>query len=206
LKVTELLVATSNSGKLVEIRALLEDLPLTLHGLAEFPTIDVVAETGSTFAENAALKASGYARQAGMHALADDSGLAVDALHGGPGVHSARYLAEDASYHDRIAALLAELRDVAGLARTARFVCAVAIASPDGTIIKRTEATCEGRITDAPRGNGGFGYDPVFVPLDFNLTFGELPADLKNRISHRGKALVAAREFLASLTATSTAR
>lgn len=206
MKVTELLVATSNLGKLVEISALLEDLPLTLHGLAEFPNIDVVAETGSTFADNAALKASGYARQAGMSALADDSGLAVDALRGAPGVHSARYLAEDASYRDRISALLGELKEIAGPARTARFVCAVAIASPDGTIIKRTEATCEGRIAAAPRGNGGFGYDPVFVPEGFNSTFGELPAELKNRISHRGKALAATREFLASLTTTSTAR
>lgn len=198
----ELLIATGNSGKLREIRALLSDLPVSLLSLADFSAIAVVAETGSTFAENASLKAREYARQARRLTLADDSGLEVDALDGAPGVLSARYLSESASYADRIHALLAELGHAASQDRNARFVCAVAIASRDGDILHTTQAACEGRIADAARGLGGFGYDPVFIPNGFDRTFGELPADVKNQISHRGRALAATRDFLASLTVT----
>lgn len=199
---TELLIATGNSGKLREIRALLSDLPITLLSLADFPAIEVVAETGSTFAENASLKACGYGRQSRAFTLADDSGLEVDALDGAPGVLSARYLSKQASYGDRIRALLAELERAATQERTARFVCAVAIASRNGDILYTTQAACEGRIADAPHGSSGFGYDPVFIPNGFQQTFGELPADVKNQISHRGRALATARQFLASLTGT----
>jgi XTP/dITP diphosphohydrolase len=202
LKPTELLVATGNAGKLREIRALLNDLPITLVSLADFPAIREVAETGSTFVENAALKAFGYARQSGVLTLADDSGLEVDALDGAPGVRSARYLDDHASYVDRMNALLIALK-ADDVVRTARFVCALAIVSDKEEMLYTTEGTCEGRIADSPRGSGGFGYDPVFLPEGFKQTFGELSADIKNRISHRGRALAKAHQFLASLTATS---
>jgi XTP/dITP diphosphohydrolase len=205
LKPTELLVATGNAGKLREIRALLGDLPITLVSLADFPTIEGVAETGSTFAENAALKALGYARQAGVLTLADDSGLEVDELGGAPGVRSARYLGEHASYADRMNALLTALKAAKEDARTARFVCALAIASDKQEMLYTTEGTCEGLIVHSPQGSGGFGYDPVFMPRGFTQTFGELPANIKNGISHRGRALAKAHQFLASLTATSAA-
>ena len=204
-KTTQLLVATGNAGKLCEIRTLLRDLPITLLSLGDFPTIKEVAETGSTFAENAALKALGYAQQARVLTLADDSGLEVDALGGAPGVHSARYLGAQVSYADRINALLTAVKDGNGDARTARFVCALAIVSTNQEILFTTQATCEGRLANAPRGSGGFGYDPVFMPKGFTQTFGELPADIKNKISHRGRALAKAHQFLASLTATSAA-
>lgn len=205
MKTTKLLVATTNAGKLCEIRAALRDLPITLLSLADFPTIEEVAETGSTFAENAALKALGYARQAGVLTLADDSGLEVDALARAPGVRSARYLGEHSSYSDRMNVLLTALKAAKDEARTARFVCALTIASPNQEILFTTQATCEGRIADAPRGSGGFGYDPVFIPDGFDRTFGELSAEIKNGISHRGRALADASQFLAPLTATSAA-
>ena len=205
MKPTKLLIATGNAGKLREIRALLSDLPITLVSLADFPAIEEVAETGSTFVENAALKAFGYARQSGILTLADDSGLEVDALEGAPGVRSARYLGDHASYVDRMNALLTALKAANDFARTARFVCALAIASDKQEMLYTTEGTCEGRIADSPRGSGGFGYDPIFMPEGFSQTFGELPPDLKNGISHRGRALVEARKFLASLTASSAA-
>lgn len=193
-----LLIATNNAGKLRELRNLLVDLPLELLSLSDFPNIESVQETGSTFAENASLKASGYARQARVLTLADDSGLAVDALRGRPGVHSARYLNPDATYPERIASLLAELQSFADPDRTARFVCAMTLASADGQIVFATEKSCHGRIDQTPRGTGGFGYDPIFEPDGFDLTFAELSAGAKNRISHRGLALAAVREFLVS--------
>ncbi|MGQ0763611.1 MAG: RdgB/HAM1 family non-canonical purine NTP pyrophosphatase [Acidobacteriota bacterium] len=205
MKPTYLLVATGNAGKLREIRALLSDLPITLLSLADFPTIEEVAETGSTFVDNAALKAFGYARQAGILTLADDSGLEVDALGGAPGVRSARYLGDHASYADRMNALLTALKAANRDARTARFVCALAIASDQQEMLYTTEGTCKGRIAEAPRGSGGFGYDPVFLPEGFTQTFGELSAGIKNGISHRGRALSKAHQFLASLTTTSAA-
>jgi XTP/dITP diphosphohydrolase len=203
LKPIELLVATGNTGKLREIRALLDDLPITLVGLADFPNIEEVAETGSTFVENAALKALGYAQQSGVLTIADDSGLEIDALGGAPGVRSARYLGDHASYIDRMNSLLTALKAANDVARTARFVCAIAIASDKQELLYTTEGTCEGRIAAWPRGSGGFGYDPVFLPEGFTKTFGELPAEIKNGISHRGRALAKAHQFLASLTATS---
>ena len=203
LKPTELLVATGNAGKLREMRALLNDLPITLVSLADFPAIEEVAETGSTFVENAALKAFGYARQSGLLTLADDSGLEIDALDGAPGVRSARYLGDHASYLARMNALLTALKAANDMARTARFVCALAIASDKQEMLYTTEGTCQGRIADSPRGSNGFGYDPVFLPDGYTQTFGELSAGIKNGISHRGRALAKAHQFLASLTATS---
>lgn len=195
-----LLIATGNAGKLRELRSLLVDVPLELLNLTDFPNIQSVEETGLTFAENASLKASGYARQARVLTLADDSGLVVDALGGRPGVHSARYVDPDASYPDRVASLLRELTGVSGTSRTARFVCAMSVASSAGEIVFATEKSCEGRIAAEPRGTGGFGYDPVFQPNGFDQTFAELSDQTKNRISHRGVALAAVRRFLDSLT------
>jgi XTP/dITP diphosphohydrolase len=195
-----LLIATSNAGKLRELRRLLGDLPLELLSLTDFPNIGSVEETGATFAENASLKASGYARQARTLTLADDSGLVVDTLGGKPGVHSARYVHPEATYPERITSLLAELANVAEPERSARFVCAMAVASETGEIAFATEKRCAGRIAPTPRGAGGFGYDPIFIPDGFDQTFAELSAETKNRISHRGLALIAVRAFLAALT------
>lgn len=196
----KLLIATSNADKLRELRSLLIVLPVELLTLADFPDIQSVVETGSTFAENASLKASGYALQARVSTLADDSGLAVNELKGRPGVHSARYVHPGASYPERVASLLAELESVAAQTRAARFVCAMAVASEGGEILFETEKSCEGYIAAAPRGTGGFGYDPIFIPDRYNQTFAELPAEIKNEISHRALALRAARDFIGSLT------
>jgi XTP/dITP diphosphohydrolase len=205
LKRRDLLVATGNSGKLRELRELLRDEPFTIIGLADLPHCKTVPETGVTFAENASIKAAGYARQSNLLTLADDSGLEVNALDGAPGVWSARYLGEDASYADRMQALLSALRDTGSTNRVARFVCAAAIADPKGTVLQVSLGACEGQIVTAPRGSGGFGYDPIFVPQGFELTFAELPSEVKNRISHRANALEGARNFLHALTAGSRA-
>jgi XTP/dITP diphosphohydrolase len=178
----------------------LVNLPVQLLSLTDFSNIETVAETGGTFAENASLKASGYAEQARGLTIADDSGLVVDALSGRPGILSARYVRPDAPYPERIASLLAELEGIRAPDRSARFVCAMAVATRRGEIIFTTQKSCEGNIAGAPRGSGGFGYDPIFVPDGFDQTFAELSAETKNRISHRALALDAVREFLASLT------
>jgi XTP/dITP diphosphohydrolase len=200
LKRRELLVATGNGGKLRELRELLADELYTLIGLEDLPHYKTVPETGVTFAENASMKAAGYARQARLLTIADDSGLEVDGLDGAPGVWSARYLGEDASYSDRMQALLSLLSDTANDNRVARFVCAAAIATTQGTVLHVSMGTCEGQIATAPRGSGRFGYDPIFVPQGFDLTFAELPPEIKNRISHRARALEGARNFLHALT------
>ena len=199
----ELLIATSNQGKLREVRDILKDLDLRLFSLSDCAAIQPVEETGATFIENASLKATEYACQAKIMTLADDSGLEVDALNGAPGVLSARYLGEATSYPVRNQSLLAELDSHKN--RAARFVCAIAIADPNGKILHFSNGVCEGRIAMASRGDGGFGYDPIFVPEGFEMTFGELSAEIKNRISHRARALAGAREFLTGLTAGSTA-
>lgn len=200
MKRRELLVATGNSGKLRELRELLRDEPFTLLGLADLPHFNAVPETGVTFTENASIKAAGYARQARLLTLADDSGLEVDGLDGAPGVWSARYLGEDVSYPARMQALLSSLRETESANRAARFVCAAAIANSRGTVLHISLGTCEGQIATAPRGSGGFGYDPIFVPQGFDLTFAQLPPETKNRISHRARALEGARNFLHALT------
>jgi XTP/dITP diphosphohydrolase len=206
LSVRQLLIATSNPGKLRELKELLADLPLELLSLADFPNIEPVEETGSTFIENASMKASGYAGQANVLTLADDSGLEVDALNGAPGVHSARYIDADATYPNRIRSLLAEIQRTGTTNRGARFACAIAIGSHQGEIEFLTQQACEGQIAPAPRGSGGFGYDPIFIPNGYKQTFGELSAEIKNQISHRALSLSIAHEFLASLTGLLTDR
>jgi len=198
-----LLVATQNQGKLRELRQLLADLPLELSGLTDFPYVETVPETGDSFIENASLKAIGYATQTGRLTLADDSGLEVDALGGAPGILSSRYAGEGASDANRIEKLLAELSNNSVAERSARFVSAVVIADGAGKILNVSVGTCDGRIDFAPRGSEGFGYDPVFVPNGYDQTFAELKTQIKNKISHRARALAGAHEFLRSLTIAS---
>lgn len=199
-----LLIATSNEGKLREWRAILTDVPFELVGLPGFPEVEPVPETGATFIENASLKATGYARQTKVLTLADDSGLLIEALGGAPGVLSARYFGEATSYAARNLTLLAPMKGVTD--RSAHFVCAVAIADSGGRLLHVLERECEGNIAASPRGAGGFGYDPIFIPAGQCQTFAELPSELKNLISHRALAAAAARDFLSSLTGVQTPR
>ncbi|NJN86980.1 MAG: RdgB/HAM1 family non-canonical purine NTP pyrophosphatase [Leptolyngbyaceae cyanobacterium SL_7_1] len=175
-----LVVATGNPGKLGEMQAYLKDLPWQL---VLKPADLEIEETGATFSENACLKASQVAISTNNWAIADDSGLMVDALHGAPGLHSARYGATD---RERIERLLFELGNEAN--RVAQFVCVVAIARPDGAIVLQSKGICPGEILYGPRGQGGFGYDPIFYVPEQDMTFAEMPAELKHTISHRGRA------------------
>jgi XTP/dITP diphosphohydrolase len=193
---SELLIATHNAGKILELNALLANLPLRLRQLSEFPHIEEVAETGNTFAENASLKATQYGRQANLLTLADDSGLEVDALKGAPGVLSARYAGPDATDAERNARLLAELTLAVGGQRTARFVCAIALHDPSTGTTEIFDGKCEGHIAQHPRGHHGFGYDPLFIPSGHTHTFGELSEAVKQQISHRARALAAVRAYL----------
>jgi XTP/dITP diphosphohydrolase len=194
----KLLVATNNPGKVREYEALLKGLPLTLTYPAQ-EGIDVeVEETGSTFAENACLKAAAYARASGLLTLADDSGLEVDALEGAPGTRSARYAGQGASDEDRYRLLLSKLEEVPWERRTARFRCVIAVATLQGEV-HTTEGTCEGVIAFEPKGEHGFGYDPVFYMLEHGQTMAELEPEIKNRISHRAQAAEGARRILQEL-------
>ncbi len=191
-----LLLATNNIGKLAEIRAMLADLPINLRTLSDFPHLEPVKEIGKNYEENAAIKAQAYARQSGVWALADDSGLEVKALRGAPGVFSARYAGAGASDSNRIALLLSQIDRLGSRDRTARFVCVTVLTDSRASLLKVASGTCTGQIIDTPRGMNGFGYDPIFVPDGFDQTFAELSADKKNVISHRAKALQAMRAFL----------
>jgi XTP/dITP diphosphohydrolase len=189
-----LLLASANQGKLRELRAILHGLPVELlgpaeAGLGEPPPVE---ETGDTFLENALLKARAYATWSGLAAVADDSGLEVDALGGAPGVRSARYAGPGASDRANLDKLLAELAGVPPERRTARFRCAAALVDPRAGEW-HTEATWEGRLLDAPRGTGGFGYDPVFVPDGWEVTSAEVDQPTKDAASHRGRAFRALR-------------
>ena len=186
---TELLVATNNKGKVGELSQLLSDFPLRLRLLGEFPDIVEAEETGETFAENATIKALHYSARSGLLTLSDDSGLVVDALNGAPGVRSARYAGREATYAERMSKLLGELNAAGDLKRRARFVCVIAVADPAAGTLHTFEGACEGRIARAPRGTGGFGYDPLFIPDGHDRTFGELPAEVKHTLSHRAHAL-----------------
>lgn len=190
-----LLIATHNRGKLIEYQGLLAGLPLELVTLDSVGLRDDVEEHGATFAENARLKAVTYARKSNLLTLADDSGLEVDALGGEPGVRSKRYAGENKSDAERIAFLLSKLRAVPREKRSARFRCAIAIASPEGRVWE-SQGTCEGEILFAPRGTHGFGYDPVFYFPDLGVTMAELSTAEKNKISHRARAAQGAREIL----------
>lgn len=188
---TVLVVATGNPGKLREMQPYLTGLDWELQLKPSELEID---ETGTTFRENAALKASQIAKATGQWAIADDSGLAVAALDGAPGVYSARYADSDAA---RIARLLQELGDRQD--RQAQFVCAIAVARPDGSIALEAEGICPGEILTVPRGEGGFGYDPIFYVPEKGMTFAEMPHEMKQEISHRGRAFQALLPQLAKL-------
>jgi len=183
----KLLLATNNQAKVREYRSLLKALPYKLVTLAEQGITTVVDEVGESLEENARLKAVTLAAQSQLLALADDSGLEVDALGGEPGRLSARYAGENASDRERIEYLLARLDGVPWEKRTARFRCVIAIATPDGKV-ELCSGECHGFITFAPRGEHGFGYDPVFYLPELAKTMAELPLALKNELSHRGQA------------------
>lgn len=181
----ELLIATNNAGKVRELEAMLAPLGVTLHTPRDFADVPEAVEDGETFEENALKKARHWLEATGLATLADDSGLMVDALGGEPGVRSARWAP---TTEERNAMLLRRLREVPRERRTARFVCAAAFLAPGRRpVIER--GVCEGRIHNAPRGAGGFGYDPLFWLDEHGCTMAELPAEKKNRISHRAKAL-----------------
>jgi XTP/dITP diphosphohydrolase len=191
-----LLLGTRNPGKIYEIKLILGDLPLEFSSLNDFPHVEVPVEDADTYAGNAIKKARFYAREAGVLALADDSGLEVEALDGAPGVISHRYAGDEADDAGRRKFLLSKLAETRSDNRRARFVCAIAIATPAGEVVNLCEGICEGMITFEPRGELGFGYDPLFVPDGYEKTFGELSDEVKNQISHRARALLKLRDFL----------
>jgi XTP/dITP diphosphohydrolase len=191
----KLLVATHNPGKVREYREILAGLPLEVTYLDAEGITEEVDETGATFAENAILKATAYARLSGLLTWADDSGLEVDALGGAPGVYSARYAGPGASDADRYRKLLNALADVPWDRRTARFRCTVALAMPEGDV-RTADGACEGVIAFGPAGSNGFGYDPVFYMPERDATMAQLDAEVKNVISHRGRAARVAAEIL----------
>ena len=186
----ELVIATKNHNKARELKHFLADLNLEVVSMAQFPDIPPIEEDGQTFEENAIKKATTVAMATGLLTLADDSGLEVDSLGGRPGIFSARYAGDGASDIDNNEKLLKELDGV--INRNARFVCCVALADANG-LITTVRGSCEGKIIDECRGNNGFGYDPLFLKNDYNQTFSELKLDVKNRISHRSRALEKAR-------------
>jgi XTP/dITP diphosphohydrolase len=194
----KLLLATTNRGKLREYQALLKGIPFKLVTLTDERINVSVAETGGTYEANARLKAVALARESGLLTLADDSGLEVDALGGEPGVRSARYAGDGTSDADRNAYLLAKLTNVPEKERTARFVCVIAIATPEGEVTLY-EGECRGVITLAPRGTHGHGYDPVFYVPEPGKTMAELTLEEKNKVSHRARAAAKAREGLKKL-------
>lgn len=190
-----LVIASGNAGKVREFRQLLAGLGLEVEPQPEGLEVE---ETGATFAENARLKAQAVAKATGAWALADDSGLSVDALDGAPGVHSARYASDDSG---RIARLLHELEQ-AGKSkpnRQAHFAAALALADPSGEVVLEVEGRCPGVILEAPRGTGGFGYDPVFMVPEAGLTFAEMPQTLKAKVGHRGQAFAQLKPALQQL-------
>ena len=195
----KLVLATRNEGKVREIGEILKDENgIELLSLRNYPDAPDVVEDGRTYEENAIKKASVLAEYSGHLTIADDSGLAVDALDGAPGIHSARYAGENASDEDRIVKLLDALQDVPDNRRSGRFICAVAIAEPHAQV-QVVRGVCEGRIIRTPRGTAGFGYDPIFVPVGYERTFAELGDEIKNQISHRAKALDEARKLLSQV-------
>lgn len=183
-----LVLATGNPGKVAELQSALKGRGIEVLSAADAGVRDFPAEDGATYDDNALIKAAHVAAQTGLPALADDSGLEVDALEGAPGVHSARFGGDGLSDGERIAHLLARLRRVPVERRGARFVSVLVLASPGGDV-RRFEGTCSGRILEGPRGTGGFGYDPVFWSLDLGKPFGVCTPDEKRSVSHRGRAL-----------------
>jgi XTP/dITP diphosphohydrolase len=191
-------LATRNRGKVRELEALLSDLPVRVQTLDDYPDVPVLPEVGKTFEANAVGKAEAVVRLTGRISLADDSGLEVDLLGGAPGVDSATFLGPAATDEDRNAWVLGKLRGMEEGLRTARYRAVVAVAQPGG-MVRTFEGSCEGRIAGAPRGHHGFGYDPIFLVPAYGRTMAELSPEIKNRISHRARALAAARDHLVAL-------
>ncbi|MDR7404212.1 MAG: RdgB/HAM1 family non-canonical purine NTP pyrophosphatase [Armatimonadota bacterium] len=194
----DVVLATRNPGKVREMLALLRDLPLRVYDLTAFPRVPDLPEEGQTYTENAISKALTVARLTGRVALADDSGIEIAGLGGGPGPHSRRFLGPQASDAARNARILKMLQNAPPEARRARYRAVVAVATPQG-VVRTFEGVCEGEIAPAPRGSHGFGYDPIFLVPEFGKTMAQLPPAVKNRISHRARAIAAARPFLRML-------
>ena len=191
----KVIFATGNEGKMKEIREILGDLDIELLSLKDAGIHADIAEDGKTFEENAQIKARAIEKLTGEIVLADDSGLEIDYLNGEPGIYSARYMGEDTSYRIKNANLIQRLEGVPDEKRTARFVCAIAAAFPDGTM-KTVRAAMEGRIGYEERGENGFGYDPIFYLPEYGCSSAEISMEEKNKISHRGKALRAIKDVL----------
>lgn len=190
-----IIFATGNAGKMREIREILADLPVQVVSMKEAGIQADIVEDGKTFSENAVIKAKAIMEMTGEVVLADDSGLEIDYLNKEPGIYSARYMGEDTSYRIKNANLIERLSGVPDEKRTARFVCAIAAAFPDGTV-KITEGTIEGRIGYEEKGENGFGYDPIFYVPEYGCSTAQLSEAEKNKISHRGKALTNMKEIL----------
>ncbi|MCW5960036.1 MAG: RdgB/HAM1 family non-canonical purine NTP pyrophosphatase [Pyrinomonadaceae bacterium] len=195
----KILLATRNRGKVVEFQKLLEELPFELISLEQFSRVPDPVESGATFEENAVIKAVEYAAATGLIAIADDSGLEVNALGGAPGVYSARFAGEDASDTENLNKLLSLLEHAAD--RSACFTSVIAVADPKGLVLRTEYGICEGKIVRQPLGTNGFGYDPVFVPEGYQETFGQLSASVKHTLSHRAKAARKIIHFLREFTA-----
>ncbi len=192
---TKIIFATGNQGKMREIKQIMEDMDVEVVSMKEAGIFADIEENGTTFEENALIKARAIANEANAIVLADDSGLEIDFLDKAPGVLSARYMGEDTPYEVKNAHILELLKEVQGKARSARFVCAIAAVFPDGREFT-TYATIEGEIAHKSAGENGFGYDPIFFVPEFGKTTAELSPDEKNKISHRGKALTMMKEIL----------
>ena len=190
----KLFIASKNKGKINEIRAYLNQFGNEIFSLLDAPDIPDIDETGKTFEDNALLKAKAVYNIVKIPVLADDSGLEVDYLKGAPGIYSARYSGINASDKDNIDKLLTELNEISFNQRTARFKCVICMY--DGLNEKYFDGVCEGNIITYPKGENGFGYDPLFMPKGYSLTFAELDQKIKNKKSHRGKALLSLKKFL----------
>lgn len=201
----KILIATTNEGKAREISRALRGLPLRIVSLRDLASLDIVEERGATYEENAIAKAIGYASQAGLYAISDDSGLEVDALHGHPGFRSARYGGTGLSDVARTKKLLSSLAHIDASKRAARFVSSAVLAKPSqntsttGCVLAIKRGICEGRIAFTSRGAHGFGYDPIFIPSGYDKTFAELPHSIKDLISHRAQSMAHMRVFLEDL-------
>lgn len=190
-----MIFATGNMGKMKEIKAILGDIGEEILSMKEAGIDMDIVEDGSTFEENAIIKAKAVMERTGQLALADDSGLEIDALNKEPGIYSARYMGEDTPYEIKNRNLIERMKGVKGKDRSARFVCVIAAAFPDGEIIT-TRGTIEGVIVEEPAGENGFGYDPIVYVPEYGMTTGQMDPDAKNAISHRGKALTAMKKIL----------
>ena len=198
MKIEKMIFATGNEGKMREVRMILGDLGAEILSLKEAGIQAEVEENGTTFEENAVIKAKEIMEKTGALVLADDSGLEVDALNGEPGIYSARYMGHETSYHIKNKNLIERLEGKTGEERSARFVCAIAACFPDGRVLT-TRGTMEGQIGYEEKGENGFGYDPIFYLPEYQCYSGELPLEEKNKLSHRGKALRLMKEQLEAL-------